>query len=110
MSTPFAPVTAELVLELRRALGAANVLTTREELEPLGRDETEDLHAWPEVAVFPGSTEDVAAVLRLANEANVPIVPRAGGSGLSGGAIPIHGGIVIGMKRLDRILEIDVRT
>jgi glycolate oxidase len=103
----FAPVSPELVQELRRVLGAEHVLTSREDLEPLGRDETEDLHAWPEVAVFPSRTEEVSAVLRLASEANVPIVPRAAGSGLSGGAIPIHGGIVIGMKRLDRIVEID---
>lgn len=105
--SPFARVTPELLRALEGALGAEHVVTDREKLEPLGRDETEDLHGWPDVAVFPSSTEEVAQVLRLANEANVPIVPRAGGSGLSGGAVPVHGGIVLSMKRLDRILEID---
>lgn len=103
----FARVSTELVRALEAALGAEHVTQAREVLEPLGRDETEDLHAWPELACFPGSTGDVAAILRLANEANVPIVPRAAGSGLSGGAVPVHGGIVVSMKRLDRILEID---
>jgi len=103
----FARVEPELVRALEAALGAANVTTDRAVLEPLGRDETEDLHGWPEVACFPATTEEVSAVLRLANEANVPIVPRAAGSGLSGGAVPVHGGIVLSVKRLDRILEID---
>lgn len=103
----FSRVSAELVRALEGALGKENVETAREKIEPFGRDETEDLHAWPEVVCFPGTTEEVAAVLRLANEARVPIVPRAGGSGLSGGAVPVHGGIVVSVKRLDRILEID---
>ncbi len=103
----FARATPELVRALEAALGAANVLTAREALEPYGRDETEDLHGWPEVVCFPGTTEETSRILRLASEANVPIVPRAGGSGLSGGAVPVHGGIVLSMKRLDRILEID---
>ncbi|MBI3725211.1 FAD-binding protein, partial [bacterium] len=96
-----------LVRALEDALGAAHVKKERAELEPLGRDETEDLHAWPELACFPGSTEEVARVLRLANDARVPIVARAAGTGLSGGAIPILGGIVLSLTRLDRILEID---
>jgi glycolate oxidase len=103
----FAPVTAELVAALRSVVGETNVLTERADLEPLGRDETEDLHAWPEVAVFPGSTDEVARIVELASHARVPIVARAGGTGLSGGAIPVAGGIVLGMRRLDRILEID---
>ncbi|MEZ0228712.1 MAG: FAD-binding oxidoreductase [Planctomycetota bacterium] len=103
----FARATPELVNALRAALGAEHVVTDRDKLEPLGRDETEDLHGWPDVAVFPSTTDEVATVLRLANEANVPIVPRAAGSGLSGGAVPVHGGIVLSVKRLDRILEID---
>lgn len=102
-----APVGPALVAALRAAIGAEHVKTERPDLEPLGRDETEDLHAWPEVAVFPGSTEDVSAILRLASEARVPVVARAGGTGLSGGAIPVAGGIVLSMKRLDRIVEID---
>jgi glycolate oxidase len=103
----FAKVGPALVSALEKALGVADVITDRERLEPLGRDETEDLHGWPEVAVTPKTTAEVAEVLRLASEAGVPVVPRAGGSGLSGGAVPLHGGIVLSVKNLDRILEID---
>ncbi len=61
----------------------------------------------PDVIVHPGSTEDVAAVLRIANERGVPVVPWGGGSGTQGGALPTHGGIVVDLKRLNRILEIN---
>src|SRR5262245_21580424 len=103
----YSPVTPAILEALRAAIGAAHVVTAKEDLHLLGRDETEDLHAWPEVGVFPGSTDEVARVMRIANEHRVPIVPRGGGTGLSGGAIPVRGGIVLSTKRLDKILEID---
>jgi len=107
MTATLQAVSTELTDALKAALGAEHVLTEREQLEPFGRDETEDLHSWPEVAVFPGSTAEVQAVLRLANEHRVPIVARGGGTGLSGGAIPVRGGIVLSTRRMNRILEID---
>ncbi|MEZ6186429.1 MAG: FAD-linked oxidase C-terminal domain-containing protein [Planctomycetota bacterium] len=107
MTATLEAVTPELIQALQGALGADHVFTDREQLEPFGRDETEDLHAWPEVAVFPASTAEVQAVLRLASQHRVPIVARGGGTGLSGGAIPVRGGIVLSTKRMNRILEID---
>ncbi len=105
--TSFARVTPELIAKLEAIVGAEHVKTSREDLEPLGKDETEDLHCWPEVGVFPRTTDEVARLLRLAHDANVPIVARAAGTGLSGGAIPVRGGIVLALKRMDSILEID---
>ena len=64
----------------------------------------------PDVIVHPGSTEDVAAILKIANERRVPVVPWGGGSGTQGGALPTHGGIVIDVKRLNRILEINTTS
>jgi alkyldihydroxyacetonephosphate synthase len=61
----------------------------------------------PDVIVHPGSAEDVARVLAVAHRARVPIVPWGGGSGTQGGALPIHNGIVVDLKRLDQVLEID---
>jgi len=61
----------------------------------------------PEVVVAPSTTEQVAAVMRLANAMRIPVTPRAAGSGLSGGAVPVHGGIVLSVERMNRILEID---
>ncbi|MGE0709649.1 MAG: FAD-binding oxidoreductase [Planctomycetota bacterium] len=100
-------VTPALLEDLRAAVGAEHVKTDAETLDALGRDFTEDLHHPPEVGVFPGSTAEVAAVLRLASAARVPVVARGGGTGLSGGAIPVQGGVVLSTRRLDRILEID---
>jgi len=68
-----------------------------------------DLHA-PNIVVLPATTAQVAAVIRLANRAGVPIVPRGAGTGLAGGATPMSGGIVISTTRMDKILEVDPRN
>jgi glycolate oxidase len=62
----------------------------------------------PEVVVAPGNVDQVAAVVRAAKRANVPIVPRGSGTGLAGGAVPAEGGIVLSLARLNRILKIDL--
>ncbi len=64
--------------------------------------------ARPDLVVFPRSTADVAAIVRLAREYDMPIVGRGAGTGLSGGAIAVSGGIVIGFSRMNRILEVDL--
>ena len=64
----------------------------------------------PEVVVVPGNVEQVAAVVKAAKRANVPIVPRGSGTGLAGGAVPAEGGIVLSLARLDRILKIDLQN
>src|SRR5690349_520273 len=64
----------------------------------------------PDVIVHPGSVAEVAEVLKAANAARSPVVPWGGGSGTQGGALPIHGGIMLDVKRLNRILEIDEQS
>ncbi|HEX7253499.1 MAG TPA: FAD-linked oxidase C-terminal domain-containing protein [Thermoanaerobaculia bacterium] len=64
----------------------------------------------PGLVVLPGSTEEVAAVVRLCREADLPIVPRGSGTGLSGGALPVEGGVVIALSRMKRILQIDLEN
>lgn len=103
----YAPVDAALLEALRDAVGAEHVKTDADTIDELSHDWTEDIRHPPEVGVFPGSTEEVSAVLRLASAGRVPVVARGGGTGLSGGAIPVQGGIVLSTKRLDQILEID---
>ena len=61
----------------------------------------------PDVAVLPADEAGVAAVLRFANERGLPVVPRGGGSGSQGGAVPVGGGILLDLTRLDRIIEVD---
>src|ERR1700690_1688742 len=63
--------------------------------------------ARPEMVVFPRTTEEVSAIVKIAAEYKIPIVGRGAGTGLSGGAIPVAGGLTIGFARMNRILEID---
>ncbi|MEO8276303.1 MAG: FAD-linked oxidase C-terminal domain-containing protein [Thermoanaerobaculia bacterium] len=71
------------------------------------RDETEDLEFFPDAVVRPGSTSEVQVVLKFAHERRVPVTPRGAGTGLSGGALPVAGGIVLSLERMNRIREID---
>jgi glycolate oxidase len=103
----FNPVTPELVERLKEAVGAKFVRTDEETLERFASDETEDLVYMPEVAVLPQDTEAVAEVMKLATAFKVPVTPRGAGTGLSGGALPVCGGIVLCTAGLNKILEID---
>lgn len=98
---------APLAARLRAIVGRDGLRLEPPDLERWGRDETEDLHFPPDAVVLPRSTEEVAAVLRLAHEADVPVTPRAGGTGLSGGALPVRGGWVVSVERMDRVLSVD---
>ena len=93
---------------LRSILGPENVLVEPEALEKYSRDETPLVEgSLPEVVVLPGSTEDVSKVLSLANENLIPVTFRGQGTGLSCGAVPLLGGILMSFERMNRILEID---
>ena len=63
--------------------------------------------ALPEVIGFPKTADEIAAILKLANRYRFPVVPRGAGSGLTGGSVPVEGGMVIDLQRFNRILEID---
>ena len=103
-------ITAPLLNEIKNIVGADQVLTTREQLEKYAHDETEDLHFYPEVVVKPIDTLQISHLLKLCNTHTIPVTPRGGGTGLSGGALPIHGGLLISMEKFDKILEIDERN
>jgi glycolate oxidase len=100
-------LTPSLLDELRGIVGDGNVLCDTESLGIYGRDETEDFFFPPEVILKPDRTDQVAAIFRLANTHRIPVTPRGGGTGLSGGALPVHGGICLSMERFNRIIEID---
>ncbi|MDA0269404.1 MAG: FAD-binding protein [Chloroflexi bacterium] len=95
-----------LVSDLRRALGPRHVLDTPEDLIAFEYDATIE-RALPDVAVFPATTEEVAAAVLLARRYGVPVVPRGSGTGLSGGAVPVNGGVMVVLTRMNRIVEID---
>ncbi len=97
---------AEIVSVLGELLGARYVLHTPYDLTLYEYDASID-RGTPDIVVLPASTEEVAAIVKIAARYEVPIVPRGAGTGLSGGAIPIYGGIVMVFSRMNRILEID---
>jgi glycolate oxidase len=103
----FAKVTPEIVAELTEALGPDGVVTEREVLEPFASDYTEDLVFMPEVAALPRTAEQVQALMRIASKHSIAVTPRAGGTGLSGGALPVTGGILLSCHRMNSIVEID---
>ncbi|HYM60314.1 MAG TPA: FAD-linked oxidase C-terminal domain-containing protein [Thermoanaerobaculia bacterium] len=103
----FNKVTPDILRKLVDALSADCVVTDQDALEPFTHDYTEDLRFVPEVACLPRTAEQIQALMRIASEHRVPVTPRAGGTGLSGGALPILGGILLSCHRMNRILEID---
>jgi len=100
-------VNARIVEDLRRIVGEQHVLAGAEEMEPYTHDEVVGLRADPEVVVRVTSAEQIAEIFRLAQRERVPVTPRGAGYGLSGGAVPVCGGIVLSTEKMNRILEID---
>ncbi len=103
----YAKVDRRVVEELRGIVGEDRVLVEEEALEPYSHDEVVGLRAFPEVVVRAGSAAQVARVFQLAQRERIPVTPRGAGYGLSGGAVPACGGIVLSLEKMDRILEID---
>jgi glycolate oxidase len=79
-------------------------------LEPYSHDETEDLHFLPQVVLKPTTTLQVSQIMKICFDNNIPVTPRGGGTGLSGGALPIYGGVVLSTEKMNRILEIDAQN
>ncbi len=103
------PVTEDIIDELTTILNDKRVITDKEKIESYSYDETsqEQYGHMPEVVVMPISAEEISHIMKLANRELVPVTPRGAGSGLSGGAIPDFGGIVISFEKMNNILEID---
>jgi glycolate oxidase len=86
------------------------VMVDQDVLETYARDETVDLAALPDCVVRAHSAQDVATVLRLCDENRVPVTPRGAGTGVTGGSVPVTGGVVLSLEKLNRILEIDAQN
>jgi glycolate oxidase len=92
---------------LHRALGPSKVLTSEDECAPFLRDESEAIGVVPDVVVLAETTEDIATTLRIASEIGAPVTPRSGGSGKTGGAVAVAGGIVLVTRGMTGVKEID---
>ena len=96
----------ELVQRLQEIAGAENVLTSDMDLELYSYDSSLE-RARPDVVVLPGNTEEVSKIMALAHQEKIPILGRGSGTNLTGGTVPVRGGIVVHFSRMNRIVEVD---
>ena len=108
-SAPRSAIAADFLAALRQIVGDEGLLADRDELLVYECDGFTIEKSVPDVVVFPGSTEHVAAIVRLCNQYNVPFVPRGAGTSLSGGCLPVGGGVMIALTRMRRIIEVNLR-
>jgi len=111
------PATAEertryqgFLFAFKEICGASFVYTDEEMLNACAHDETENLHFLPDIVIKPRTTEEISAILKICNANKIPVTPRGAGTGLSGGALPQFGGVVISFERMNTIIEIDERN
>ena len=97
----------EVLENLRALVGEENVVVDPDRVEPYGADAVKEKFP-PEAVVFPESTAEMVAILKLANKYLFPVTARGGGVGYTGGAVPVDGGIVIGTDRMNKIIDINV--
>ena len=103
-------VTTEHVEEFKKIVGGAFVFADEETLRNYGHDETEQLLFPPEVVIKPHTAAEISSIMKICNTHKIPVTPRGAGTGLSGGAIPHLGGVLLSMERLNTIIEIDERN
>jgi len=107
-------VTADKALQhigsFKKIVGDAFVFADEESLNDYAHDETENLHFLPGIVIKPRSAAEISAIMQLCNEHRIPVTPRGAGTGLSGGALPQLGGVLLSTERMNSILEIDERN
>jgi glycolate oxidase len=103
-------LTASLITQFKEIAGDQYVMTDEETLRSHGHDETENLLFLPEVVIRPRTAEEISRIFIICNEQRIPVTPRGAGTGLSGGALPQLGGVLISLDRMNSILEIDERN
>ncbi|MBD0298356.1 MAG: FAD-binding protein [Flavisolibacter sp.] len=108
-ATPSVPVLEQLDT-FKKIVGEQYVFVDEEVLHHYGRDETEDLHFLPDVVIKPRTPEEISAILKICNHYKIPVTPRGAGTGLTGGALPHLGGVLLSVERMNEILHIDERN
>ncbi len=109
-SNVFQPISAASLAKMRDIVSETYFYTDEVHCQASGHDETEDLLYLPEAVAEPATTAEISALLQLCHTERIPVTVRGGGSGLAGGALPIHGGLVISTRRFNQIIEIDERN
>jgi glycolate oxidase len=101
-------LSAKLVADFAAIVGVANCITERAQLATYECDGLASLRVMPSIVLLPATTDEVVRVMRLAYAEGIPVVPRGSGTGLSGGATPVPGCLVLGLSRMKRILDVDL--
>ncbi|MES2680610.1 MAG: FAD-linked oxidase C-terminal domain-containing protein [Bacteroidota bacterium] len=96
--------------QLAKVVGEEFISSAPEQLDKYGQDETEDLVFLADVVVKPQNTQQVAAIAKICNDNQIPLTTRGAGTGLSGGALPVKGGVLLSMEKFNRILSIEERN
>lgn len=91
-------------------LGAENVLSDAENITRCASDHTEDFHFKPEVVLQPESVEEISKIMQHCYARNIAVTPRGAGTGLSGGALSVHGGVSLDMRKMNRIISLDTQN
>jgi len=99
-------INESFIKELAKIVGKESVLSSKRDLLAYSYDATQQ-QEMPDVVVFPHNTAEISAVMKAAHRERIPVVPRAAGTGISGGTVPIRGGIVLEISRMNRILAMD---
>ncbi len=107
MSSLFKKITLEDIHFFKGLIGDTYVLTDSESRNSYGHDETEDLLFPPDIVLRPESTQEISAIMNYCNQEKICVTPRAGGTGLSGGALAVKGGVCLSIDRLNKLIEID---
>jgi glycolate oxidase len=115
MSVVETGIPEEALAELGRVLGPDHLITSKPARLHRARVPAPfPVHRWadhlPDAVVLPGTTEEVAEIVRIANRHRIPVVPRSGGTGLTDGAVPLRHGILLDLKRFDKLLELDLEN
>lgn len=93
--------------QLEQIVGSKYVIWQQEDLKAYAMDETEDLCFYPSLAIKPANTEEISKILHCCDQHNIPVTPQGARTGLSGGALPVNGGVALSLERLNQIIEID---
>ena len=103
----FTEVSTTIISQFGAIVGDENIIIDAEKRHPYSHDETEDFSFLPDVVLKPGSPQEISEIMKLCHQHIIPVTPRGGGTGLSGGAIPVQHGVVISMERFNNIISID---
>ena len=109
-ATAILKLTARHIEVFKKIVGEKFVLVDEDSLRHYAHDETEDLHYFPELVIKPKTAEEISAILKICNKEKIPVTPRGAGTGLSGGALPHLGGVLLSTERMNSIIDIDERN